>query len=65
MHLNQCLLQNVSDSGLDVLRVFLYFVHLVFHMYKLLLDRLPFFVQLNVVFLCVVVGIGVGFLDSD
>lgn len=57
MHFNQGLFQNVSDCSLDIFSVLLHLVHFVFHVNQLLLNCFTFFVQLNVVFLRIVVGI--------
>ena len=65
MHLSQCLLQDVSDSGLDADRILFDLIHLVLNVHQLLLNRPLLLIQLNVVFHRIIVSIRVSLLNGD
>jgi len=65
MHLSQCLLQDVCDSGLDADRILFDLIHLVLNVHQLLLNRPLLLIQLNVVFHRIIVSIRVSLLNGD
>jgi hypothetical protein len=65
MHLSQCLLQDVSDGGLDADRILFDLIHLVLNVHQLLLNRPLLLIQLNVVFHRIIVSIRVSLLNGD